>query len=80
MFLKRFRQKGLAHETAEVVRMTEEEVKTRSASGAIVVDVRLGIQFSEGHFPGSLNVGWPVGCLLARAGVFLSKRARFFGG
>ena len=57
MFLKRFRLKGLAHESAELVRMTGEELKTRSASGAAVVDVRLGIQFAEGHFPGSLNVG-----------------------
>ena len=56
MFLKRFRLKGLVHES-KLVRMTGGELKTRSASGAAVVDVRLGVRFAEGHFPGSLNVG-----------------------
>ncbi len=76
MFLKRFQLKGLAHENAEVVRMTEEEVKTRSASGATVVDVRLGIQFSEGHFPGSLNIGLASRMFTTCAGVFLTKQSQ----
>ena len=78
MFLKRFRQKGLAHESLELVRVTEEELKRRSASGAVVVDVRLAIQFAEGHFPGSLNVGLASRMFAASVGVFLSKDSQIF--
>lgn len=78
MFLKRFRQKGLAHESLELVRVTEEELKRRSASGAVVVDVRLAIQFAEGHFPGSLNVGSASRMFAASVGVFLSKDSQIF--
>jgi len=78
MFLKRFCQKGLAHESLELVRVTEEELKRRSASGAVVVDVRLAIQFAEGHFPGSLNVGLASRMFAASVGVFLSKDSQIF--
>jgi hydroxyacylglutathione hydrolase len=73
MFLKRFRLKGLAHEFSELLRITEEELKTRSASGAAVVDLRLGIQFAEGHFPCSLNVGLASRRFTFCVGVFLPK-------
>lgn len=76
MFLKRFRLKGLAHEFAELVRVTEEELRTRSASGDAVVDVRLGNQFAEGHFPGSLNVGLAGRMFSACVGLFLPKESQ----
>ena len=41
----------------------EDDLKAESAAGAAVVDLRHGVDFAEGHFPGSLNVG------LARARV-----------
>jgi hydroxyacylglutathione hydrolase len=74
MFLKRFRLKGLGKESIELVRVTEEELKTRSASGAVVVDVRLGTEFAEGHFPGSLNVGLGGRTFVACAELFLAKQ------
>lgn len=51
MFLKRFRLKGLTHGSAELMRIKDEELRKGSASGIAVVDVRLGSQFAEGHFP-----------------------------
>ena len=78
MFLKRFHLKGLAHESSKLVRMTEDELKTRSASGAAVVDVRLGIQFAEGHFPGSLNVGLANRMFAACVGTFVPKQSPDF--
>jgi hydroxyacylglutathione hydrolase len=73
MFLKRFRFKGLAPESSELVRITEEELKTRSASGAAVLDLRLGIQFAEGHFPCSLNVGLASRRFTSCVSLFLPK-------
>jgi hydroxyacylglutathione hydrolase len=74
MFFRRIRLKGLVHES-KLVRMTEEELKTRSASGTTVVDVRLGAQFAKGHFPGSLNVGLGARMFAACVGLFLPKQS-----
>lgn len=76
MFLKRFRLKGLAHEASKPVRITEEELKIRSVSGAAVIDIRLGIQFAEGHFPGSLNVGLTDRLFADYVGLFLPKQSQ----
>lgn len=74
MFLKkRFRPKGLVNESAELVRIAEQALKTRSASGAAVVDVRLGMRFAEGHFAGSLNVGLGNRMFAACVELFLPK-------
>jgi hydroxyacylglutathione hydrolase len=75
MFLKRFRLKGMVKESIELVRITEEELKMRSASGASVMDVRLGTQFAEGHFPGSLNVGLGGRAFAACVELFLAKQS-----
>ena len=75
MFLKRFRLKGLVDES-KLVRMTGGELKTRSASGAAVVDVRLGVRFAKGHFPGSLNVGLGGCNFAACVGLFLPKEGQ----
>ena len=76
MFLKRFRLKGLVNESRDLVKMTESELKTRSASGAAVIDVRRGIQFAEGHFPRSLNVGLGGRMFAACVGFFLPKQSQ----
>jgi hydroxyacylglutathione hydrolase len=75
MFLKRFRLKGLVHES-KLARMTGGELKTRSASGAAVVDVRLGVRFAKGHFPGSLNVGLGDRSFAACVRLFLPKQSQ----
>jgi hydroxyacylglutathione hydrolase len=75
MFLKRFRLKGVAHESGAPVRITEEEVRTRSASGTVVIDVRSGTKFAEGHFPGSLNIGLANRMFGHCVGLFLSKQS-----
>jgi hydroxyacylglutathione hydrolase len=81
MFLKRIQWKGLARGcsargSAGLVKISEEELKTRSALGAGVIDIRLGIEFAQGHFPGSLNVGL-AGCSFAACvGLFLSKQSQ----
>jgi hydroxyacylglutathione hydrolase len=76
MFLKRFRLKGVAHESEALMRITEEELRTRSASGATVIDVRSGRQFAEGHFPGSLNIGLPNQMFASCVGLFLPNRGQ----
>jgi len=76
MFLKRFRLKGVAHESGALVRTTEEELRTRSASGAVVIDVRSGTQFAEGHFPGSLNIGLANRMFATCVGLFLAKQSQ----
>jgi hydroxyacylglutathione hydrolase len=76
MFLKRFRLKGVAHEYAALVRFKEEELRTRSASGVTVIDVRSGMQFAEGHFPGSLNIGLANRMFAAFVGLFLPKQSQ----
>lgn len=81
MFLKQFQFKGLVracstHRSVELVRIGEEELKNRSASGAAVIDVRLGIEFAQGHFPGSLNVGLAGRTFAACVGMFLPKQSR----
>lgn len=75
MFLKRFRLKGLVDES-KLVRMTGGELKTRSASGAAVVDVRLGMRFAKGHFPGSLNVGLGGRSFVACISLFVPKQGQ----
>jgi hydroxyacylglutathione hydrolase len=75
MFLKRFRLKGMAHESGVLVRITEEELRTSSASGAMVIDVRSGTKFAQGHFPGSLNIGLANRMFAHCAGLFLSKQS-----
>jgi len=75
MFLKRFRPKGVAHESATLGRITEEDLRTRSSSGTAVVDVRPGMQFAKGHFPGSLNVGFANRTFAACVALFLPKQS-----
>lgn len=43
-------------------RIAEEDLVELAASGATVIDIRIGTEFAAGHFPGSLNV-----CLAARS-------------
>jgi hydroxyacylglutathione hydrolase len=74
MFLKRFRLKGLVYKS-KLVRMTGEELKTRSASGVTVIDVRLGVEFAKGHFPASLNVGLGGRSFAACVSLFLPKQS-----
>jgi hydroxyacylglutathione hydrolase len=76
MFLKRFRLKGVAHESGALVRITEEELRTMSAAGAMVVDVRSGTQFAEGHFPGSLNIGLANRMFATCVGLFIPKQSQ----
>jgi hydroxyacylglutathione hydrolase len=76
MFLKRFRLKGLAHESAELVKIKDEVLRTGSASGTAVVDVRPGNQFAEGHFPGSLNVGLGGRMFASSVGLFLARQSQ----
>lgn len=78
MFLKRFRVKGVAHETSELVRITEDELKTKFVSGAAVIDVRPGAQFAEGHIPGSLNIGLANATFASCAGQILGKDRQIF--
>jgi hydroxyacylglutathione hydrolase len=75
MFLKRFRLKGLVDES-KLVRMTGGELKTRSAAGDAVLDVRLGVRFAKGHFPGSLNVGLGGRSFGACVSLFLLKQCQ----
>lgn len=76
MFLKRFHLKGLTHASSMPARITEEELKIKSASGAAVIDVRFGTQFAEGHFPGSLNVGLASPRFAACIAVFLTEQSQ----
>ncbi len=81
MFLKRFRVR--AHEAflqhvSGLVRMTNEEMNTKSAAGAWVVDLRYVVDFAEGHFPGSLNIGLGSREFDLCLGIFLSKMDRIF--
>jgi hydroxyacylglutathione hydrolase len=81
MFLKRIRWKGLARafsvrRSAGLVRISEEELKTRSAAGAVVIDIRLGTEFAQGHFPGSLNVGLAGRSFAVCVGLFLPKHSQ----
>jgi len=76
MFLKRFRVKGVAHEYGSLVRLKEEELRTRSAAGAAVIDVRPGMQFAGGHFPGSLNIGLANRLFTACVGLILPKQSQ----
>ena len=78
MFLKRFRVKGLPHEPAELVRIAEDELKTRFISGAAVIDVRQGVQFARGHFPASLNIGLASPMFAVCVGQFLAKECQIF--
>jgi hydroxyacylglutathione hydrolase len=83
MFLKRFQVRKLAraallHYVPRFVRMTEEELKAKSAAGAVVVDLRHGVDFAEGHFPGSLNIALASREFVLCIGFFLSKRDRIF--
>jgi hydroxyacylglutathione hydrolase len=74
MFLKRFRLKGTAHASGALERIKEEELRTRSASGATVIDIRSVTQFAEGHFPGSLNIGLANRIFATCVGHFLPKQ------
>jgi hydroxyacylglutathione hydrolase len=76
MFLKRFRAKGEAQGYGALVRFKEEELRTRSASGAAVIDVRPAMQFAEGHFPGSLNIGLANPMFAACVGLILPKQSQ----
>jgi hydroxyacylglutathione hydrolase len=76
MFLKRFRLKGVPHESGALVRITEEELRTRSLSGTVVIDVRSGTQFADGHFPGSLNIGVANRMFISCVELFLPKESQ----
>jgi len=83
MFLKRFQlrklaQAALPHHVPRLARMTEKEFKAKSAAGAAVVDLRHGVDFAKGHFPGSLNVGLAGGDFVLCIGFFLLKQDRIF--
>ena len=77
MFLKRFQirklaQAALRYHFPRLARMTEDDLKAESAAGAAVVDLRNGVDFAEGHFPGSLNVGLADREFVLCIGFFLS--------
>jgi hydroxyacylglutathione hydrolase len=77
MFLKRIEWKGLSRaRSAGLARISEDELKTKSASGAAVIDIRLAIEFAQGHFPGSLNVGLAGRSFAACVGLFLPKESQ----
>jgi hydroxyacylglutathione hydrolase len=76
MFSKRFHLKGLTHASSKPVRIMEEELKIRSGSGAVVVDVRPGTLFAAGHFPGSLNVELANPMFAACISVFLTNQSQ----
>ena len=76
MFLKRFRAKEEPHGYEALVRFKEEELRTRSASGTSVIDVRPAMQFAEGHFPGSLNIGLANRMFAACVGLILPKQSQ----
>ena len=83
MFLKRFQvrelaQAALLRHLPKLARMTEEELKAHCAAGAAVVDIRHGVDFAEGHFPGSLNVGLGGREFALCVGFFLLKQDRIF--
>jgi len=83
MFLKRFQVRELAraallHYVPGLGRMTEEELKAESAAGATVIDLRHGVDFAEGHFPGSLNIPLASREFVLCIGFFLSRRSRIF--
>ncbi len=83
MFLKRFQVRELAQAAMlrhipRLARMTEEQLKAKSAAGTAVVDLRHGVDFAEGHFPGSLNIGLAGGEFAVCIGFFLSKQNRIF--
>ncbi len=85
MFLKRFQlrelaQAALLRHLPKLARITEEELKVHCAAEAAVIDLRHGVDFAEGHFPGSLNVGL-VGVgreFTLCVGFFLTKQDRIF--
>ena len=83
MFLKRFQvrelaQAALLRHLPKLARLTEEELKAHCAAGAAVVDTRQGVDFAEGHFPGSLNVGLGGREFALCVGFFLLKQDRIF--
>ncbi|PWU09584.1 MAG: MBL fold metallo-hydrolase [Verrucomicrobia bacterium] len=51
--------------------LTEEELKTASAHGAVVIDTRSAPFFGAGHFPGSLSVGLGSNLFSTWAGFFV---------
>jgi rhodanese-related sulfurtransferase len=83
MFLKRLQIRELAqavlpHHFPKFARMTEQELQAESEGGAVVLDIRHGVAFAEGHFPGSLNVGLASREFVHCVGLFLSKQNRIF--
>lgn len=83
MFLKRLQIRELAqavlpHHFPKFARMTEQELQAESQGGAVVLDIRHGVAFAEGHFPGSLNVGLASREFVHCVGLFLSKQSRIF--
>ena len=83
MFLKRLQIRELAqavlpHHFPKFARMTEQELQAESEGGAVVLDIRHGVAFAEGHFPGSLNVGLASREFVHCVGLFLSKQSRIF--
>jgi hydroxyacylglutathione hydrolase len=87
MFLKRFQkrfqirqlaQAVLPHHFPKFARMTEQELQAESEGGAVVIDIRHGVAFADGHFPGSLNVGFASREFVLCVGLFLSRQNRIF--
>ena len=87
MFLKRLKKRFQIRELAQAVlphhfpkfaRITEQELQAESEGGAVVLDIRHGVAFAEGHFPGSLNVGLASREFVHCVGLFLSKQNRIF--
>jgi rhodanese-related sulfurtransferase len=83
MFLKRLQIRELAqailpHHFPKFARMTERELQAESEGGAVVLDIRHGVAFAEGHFPGSLNVGLASREFVLCVGLFLLKQNRVF--
>jgi hydroxyacylglutathione hydrolase len=56
MLLNRFHLMHFRRPSRTLAKISEEDLVEQSASGTTVIDVRSVTEFSEGHFPGSLNV------------------------
>ena len=78
MFLKRFQirefaRAALLHYVPGLARITEEDLQAESAARAAVIDLRHGVDFAEGHFPGSLNIALASREFVLCVGFFLSR-------